>query len=73
MKLFHIPAKSIVRRLAQKPLKPIALWWNQVKLASSQAREKGMLISRGVTVPLERYERQLQVELIARRNQIREW
>lgn len=73
MKPFRIPAKRIVCRLARKLFKPIALWWNQVQLASSEAREKDMLIARGITVPLERYERQLQVELIARRNQIREW
>jgi len=73
MKPFRIPAKRIVYRLARKLLKPTALWWNQAQLASSEAREKDMLIARGITVPLERYERQLQVELIARRNRIRGW
>jgi len=73
MKPFLILAKRIAYRLARKLLKPIALWWNQVQLHSSEAREKDMLIARGITVPQERHERQLQVELIAHRNQIRGW
>lgn len=66
-------AARIVRRLARKLFKPAALWLNASQLASSEAREKDLITARGITVPMEQYERKRQVELIARRNQIRSW
>ena len=66
-------AARIARRLVRKAIKPAALWLNARQLASSEAREQDLIIARGITVPRERYERHLQVELVARRNQIRGW
>ena len=66
-------ADRIARRLARKLVKPAALWLNARQLRSSEARAGDMITARGVTVSMERYERLRQVELVARRNQIRSW
>lgn len=66
-------AARIARRLARKLVKPAALWLVNGQLAGSKAREQDMIFARGITIPLEREERLLQVRLVARRNVIRNW
>lgn len=61
------------RRLARKLAKPVALWWAELQLLASEARESDCITARGVQVPMRRYERARQVDLIARRNEIRGW
>ena len=61
------------RRLARKLAKPVVLWWTELQLLASEARESDCITARGIQVPMSRNERKRQVDLIARRNQIRGW
>lgn len=66
-------AARIARRLARKVAKPAVLWWIEMQLLASEARETDCITARGVAVPLRPYERQRQVQLIGRRNLVRGW
>lgn len=73
MKPIRINATRVARRLVRKLAKPAALWLIERQLHSSAAREADVIAARGITVPLARYERKRQVDLIARRNLVRGW
>jgi hypothetical protein len=73
MKPFLTVATRIARRLARKLAKRGALWLIERQLRGSEARAQRVITARDVTMPMARYERKRQVEMIGRRNQIREW
>ena len=72
MKLFRITGR-VARRLARKLAKPVALWLIERQLRSSEARSEYSILARSVCVSMRQYERLHQVQLIGRRNRVREW
>lgn len=63
----------IVRRLARKLTKPVALFLATREVRLSQERAEYLLSLRASIVPVERQERERTVRLIGRRNQIQGW
>lgn len=63
----------IVRRLARKAVKPIALFLANRELRLSEERAEYLQQLRTSIAPVERRERERAVHLVGRRNQIRSW
>lgn len=73
MKPILTTARRIARRLVRKLAKPGALWLVEHQLRGSEVRVRHLANPPRMLVPAARKARQRQVELIARRNQIRGW
>jgi len=63
----------VVRRLARKVVKPIALFLATRELRLSEERADYLLSLRTSIAPVEKRERERTVHLVGRRNQIRSW
>jgi len=66
-------AARIARRLVRKLVKPVALWWTGRALREAEDLVDFYAHLRRSVPPMERSQRERQVELIVRRNQIRGW
>jgi len=63
----------VLRRLARKAVKPIALFLATRELRLSEERADYLMQLRTSIAPVERLERERTVHLVGRRNQIRSW
>ena len=66
-------AARIARRLVRKLVKPVALWWTGRALREAEDLVDFYSHLRRSVPPMERSQRERQVQLIGRRNQIRGW
>jgi hypothetical protein len=66
-------AARIARRLVRKIAKPIVLWWTDRALKEAEDQADFYMHLRRSIVPMERQQRERQVRLIGRRNEIRGW
>ena len=66
-------AARILRRLARKLAKPVALHLNDLQLRRSEEQFEHYQLMRGLLPHYEQHEKLRQVQLIGRRNQIRTW
>ena len=66
-------AARIARRLVRKIVKPVVLWWTDRALREAEDQADFYMHLRQAAGPMERNQRERQVRLIGRRNQVRGW
>ena len=66
-------AARIARRLMRKLVKPVALWWNERALREAEDLADFYEHLRRAAPPMERRQRERAVQLVGRRNAIRNW
>jgi hypothetical protein len=63
----------IARHLVRKIVKPVVLWWTDRALKEAEDQADFYMHLRRSIVPMERKQRERQVQLIGRRNEVRGW
>jgi hypothetical protein len=66
-------AARIARRLVRKIVKPVVLWWTDRALREAEDMADFYMHLRRSVPPMERRQRERAVELVGRRNEIRNW
>lgn len=66
-------AARIARRLVRKIVKPLVLWWTDRALQEAEDLADFYMHLRQSVPPMERRQRERQVQLIGRRNEVRGW
>jgi len=68
-----VTAARIARRLVRKIVKPVVLWWTDRALREAEDQADFYMHLRRSAGPMERRQRERTVQLIGRRNEIRNW